>query len=114
MTDFNPQQARKIVTDLGRTQLLIDGALKKFSMVTTDLIDAFSDAKLNDAAGQPALEELAEGFKTFVEGRRNFVNAHKMLIDMKQDSNLRTVEIGCDPGPLCPWIAPESKLELVA
>src|SRR3546814_15426047 len=114
MTDFKPQQARKIVTELGRTQLLIDGALKKFSMLTTDVIEAFSEAKLSDAASQPTLEELADGFKTFVEGRRNFVNAHKMLIDMKKDSNLHTVEIGCAPGPLCPWIEPESKLQLVA
>src|SRR3546814_1416789 len=58
MTDFNPQQARKIVTDLGRTQLLIDGALKKFSMLTTDVIEAFPEAKLSDAASQPTLEEL--------------------------------------------------------
>jgi len=114
MTEFHPQQARKIVTDLGRTQLLIDGTLKKFSMLTTDVIEAFSEAKLSDAASQPALEELADGFKTFVEGRRNFVNAHQMLIDMKQDSNLRNVEIGCDPGPLCPWIEPAANLRAVA
>src|SRR3546814_11622342 len=98
MTDFNPQQARKIVTDLGRTQLLIDGALKKFSMLTTDVIEAFSEAKLSDAASQPTLEELADGFKTFVEGRRNFVKAHKMLIEMKKDSNLHNVKNGCAPG----------------
>lgn len=104
MIEFNPQQARKIVTDLGRTQLLIDGTLQKFSVLITHVIKAFSDAKLSDAASQPALETLADGFKTFVEGRRHFVNAHQMLIDMKRDSNLRNTEIGCAPGPspCCP------------
>lgn len=114
MTQFNAEQARSIVTDLGRTQNFIDGTLKKFSMLTTDVIDAFREAQLSDAASQPTLEELAEGFSTFVAGRRKFVNAHQRLIEMKMDSNLHNVEIGCAPGPLCPWIEPESKLHLVA
>lgn len=114
MSKFNPEQARKVVTDIGRTQNAIDGMLKKLSMLTTDVIDAFGEASLSDAASQPTLEDLARGFSTFVAGRRKFVNAHQKLIEMKMDSNLRNVEIGCDPGPLCPWIEPEAKLHLVA
>ena len=40
MTDFNPLLARRVVTHLGRTQNAIDGALKKFSMLTTDVLEA--------------------------------------------------------------------------
>lgn len=113
MLEFNAEQARKIVTGLGRTQNQIDGALRKFSMLTTDVIDAFSEAQMSDATSQPALEELADGFSSFVAGRRKFVDLHQRLIDMKADSNLQLAEIGCAPGPLCPW-KPETRLQLVA
>ncbi len=112
MTDFNPLLARRVVTDLGRTQNAIDGALKKFSMLTTDVLEALEDAAISDAATQPALERLAAGFKTIVDGRRAFVDAHLELIEMKMGSNLRDTPIGCVPGPVCPWIEPEQKLEL--
>jgi hypothetical protein len=114
MSEFKPDQARKIVTGIGRTQNGLDNALKKFSMLTTDVLEAFADARMNDAASQPTLEDLAEGFSMIVAGRRKFVNAHQNLIDMKAGSNLRNVEVGCDPGPLCPWIQPEAGLHLVA
>lgn len=112
MTDFNPLLARRVVTDLGRTQNAIDGALKKFSMLTTDVLEALEDADVSDAATQPALERLADGFKTIVDGRRAFVDAHLELIGMKMDSNLRNVPIGCVPGPVCPWIEPVQNNEL--
>lgn len=114
MSNFNPDQARKVVTDIGRAQNAIDGALRKLSMLTTDVLEALNEASVSDAASQPALEDLAKGFSTFVAGRRTFVNAHEKLIGMKMASNLRSVEIGCDPGPLCPWIEPEQKLRAVA
>ena len=114
MSEYNPMLARKVVTDIGRAQNAIDGALKKFSTLTTDVLEAFADAQVSDAATQPTLESLAEGFKTMVAGRGAFVDAHLKLIDMKMDSNLRTVEIGCEPGPVCPWIKPESTLRAVA
>lgn len=114
MTDFNPLLARRVVTDIGRTQNAIDGALKKFSMLATDVLEAFEDASVSDATTQPALERLAEGFKTIVDGRRAFVDVHLQLIQMKMDSNLREVPIGCVPGPVCPWIEPEQSVELRA
>lgn len=114
MSEFNPMLARKVVTDLGRTQNAIDGTLKKLSMLTTDVLEAFGNAGLNDALTQPALEGLAEGFSTIVAGRKVFVGVHRELIDMKMESNLRHVEIGCEPGPVCPWIEPEAILRAVA
>lgn len=114
MSEFNPLLARKVVTDLGRTQNAIDGALKKLSMLATDVLEAFGEARLNDAASQPTLEGLAEGFNTIVAGRRAFVGLHRELIEMKMDSNLRHVEVGCEPGPVCPWIETETHLRAVA
>jgi len=114
MSEFNPLLARRVVTDLGRTQNAIDGALKKLSLLATDVLEAFGDARMNDAATQPTLERLAKGFHTIVEGRREFVDLHQGLIEMKMGSNLRNVEIGCEPGPVCPWIEPETKLRAVA
>lgn len=114
MSQYNPMLARRVVTDLGRTQNAIDGALKKLSMLVTDVLEAFGDAKVSDAATQPTLEGLAEGFHTIVAGRRAFVDVHRNLIEMKMTSNLRQVEIGCEPGPLCPWIEPGTELQAVA
>lgn len=114
MSEYNPIMARKVVTGIGRAQNAIDGALKKFSTLTTDVLEAFTDAQVSDAATQPTLERLAEGFKTIVAGRGAFVDAHLMLIDMKMGSNLRNVEIGCEPGPVCPWIEPATSLRAVA
>lgn len=114
MSEYNPVLARKVVTDIGRAQNAIDGALRKFSMLTTGVLETFADAKVSDAATQPAIESLAEGFNIIVAGRRAFVDAHLKLIDMKMDSNLRNVEIGCEPGPVCPWIEPSTHLRAVA
>lgn len=102
MPDFNPMLARRVVTDIGRTQNAIDGALKKFANLATDVLEAFGDAQMSDAATQPALEEIATGFQSIVTGRRAFVAVHQRLIDMKMASNLRKVEIGCSFGPICP------------
>lgn len=114
MPDFNPLLARRVVTDIGRTQNAIDGALKKLSMLTTDVLEAFGDARLSDAATQPTLEGIAQGFSTMVAGRSAFVEVHRTLIEMKMTSNLRTVEIGCEPGPVCPWDSAVPQLQEVA
>ncbi|MBZ9648536.1 hypothetical protein K9B33_13360 [Sphingobium sp. 3R8] len=103
MENLNADTARQVVTNLGRTQNAIDGALKKLSVLTTDVLNAFDEARLNDAMTQPTLEGLADGFKMMVDGRRAFVTVHQELIDMKFQSNLRHAEIGCEPGPVCPW-----------
>lgn len=115
MPDYNPMLARRVVTDIGRTHNAIDGALKKLSMLTTDVLEAFSDAQLNDAMTQPVLEDIANGFSTIVAGRGAFVSAHQKLIEMKMDSNLRKVEIGCSIGPICPLpFVEEAQLREVA
>lgn len=114
MPEFNASTARRVVTNIGRTQNAIDGALKKLSVLTADVLDAFGEARLNDAMTQPALEGLADGFKKMVDGRRAFVDVHRELIDMKDQSNLRLVEIGCEPGPVCRWNQPSGELRSVA
>lgn len=102
MTQVSVQIAQKVVVDLGRAQNAIDASLKKMTDRTADVLLAFEEARLSDAATQPALEDLATGFSTIVAGRGAFVNAHQKLIDMKMGSDLRHVEIGCSPGPACP------------
>lgn len=62
MPDFNPLLARRVVTDIGRTQNAIDGALKKLSMLTTDVLEAFGDARLSDAATSPRWKALPRAF----------------------------------------------------
>jgi hypothetical protein len=114
MPNFDAEIARRVVTDLGRTQNAIDGALKKLSVLTVDVLDAFGDARLSDATTQPALEGLADGFKMMVNGRKAFVSVHQELISMKVESNLKHVEIGCDPGPICPWDIKAPELRVVA
>ena len=115
MPDYNPMLARRVVTDIGRTHNAIDGALKKPSMLTTDVLEAFSDAQLNDAMTQPVLEDIAKGFSTTVAGRGAYVRAHQKLIEMKMESNLRKVEIGCAIGPICPLpFVEEAQLREVA
>ncbi|MEJ7933912.1 hypothetical protein WG907_06515 [Sphingobium sp. AN558] len=114
MSQYNPLLARRVVTDIGRTQNAIDGALKKLTTLATDVLEAFAEAQVSDAATQPTLEGLAEGFNTIVAGRRAFVDVHRQLIDLKMSSNLRSVEIGCEPGPICPWIEPAADLRAVA
>lgn len=114
MSEFDPENARRVVTDLGRTHCAIDGALKKMSMLTADVLEAFGKARLSDEATQPTLEGLADGFKMMVDGRRAFVSVHRQLIEMKAESNLRLVEIGCEPGPVCPWDAYPAGLRVVA
>ncbi|MDI1295443.1 MAG: hypothetical protein PSY12_06090 [bacterium] len=114
MSEYNPILARRVVTDLGRTQNAIDGALKKLSMLATDVLEAFGEAAVSDAETQPTLEGLAEGFNTIVAGRRAFVDVHRNLIALKISSNLRTTEIGCEPGPICPWNEAKPDIRRVA
>lgn len=114
MSDFNLDLARRVVTDIGRTQNAIDGALKKLSTLTAGVLDVFGEARLNDAMTQPTLEGLADGFKMMVDGRRAFVTVHRELIDMKVGSVLRNVEIGCEPGPVCPVDMDKPELRVVA
>lgn len=111
MTDFNPLW-RRIVTDLSRTQNAIDGTLKKFVMLTADVLETIEDTAVSDAAAQPALERLAEGLKTMVDGRRAFLDAHLEIIAIKMESNLRDAPVGCVPGSACPWIEGQQNREL--
>lgn len=113
MSQVSVQLARKVVVNLGRAQNAIDASLKKMTDLTAGVLDAFDEAKLSDVATQPALEYLAKGFSTIVAGRAAFVDAHRELIEMKMDSELRHVEIGCSPGPACP-VSAQPSFQLVA
>ena len=60
---------------------------------------------------------LKEGddIEIHVAGRGAFVSAHQKLIEMKMESNLRKVEIGCTVGPICPLpFVEEAQLREVA
>lgn len=101
MPEFNPLLARRVVTDLGRTHNAIDAALKKLANLTTDVLEVFGDAQLSDETTQPSLQDIAQGFSAIVAGRGAFVQVHQRLIEMKMESNLRSIEIGCVAGPIC-------------
>lgn len=114
MANVDIELAQRVVKDLGRAQNAIDSTIKKLSVLTSNVMDALQQAKLSDSRTQPTLEGLADGFRSIVDTRRSFVHVHGELIDMKMTSDLNNVEIGCEPGPACPWDQATPGLRAVA
>lgn len=101
MAQYNPMTARRIVTEINRTQAAFDSTLKRMAQLTLTMLEASGEAKLPAMASQAALEKMSSGLSQIVAGRGDFVVAHHTMVQMKKSSNLRQVEIGCTPGPAC-------------
>jgi hypothetical protein len=101
MQGYNPMTARRIVVEINRTHAAIDASLMRMTQLTSSFLAANNEAKLPAHAAQFFLEDMVKGLSTIIEGRGQFVSAHRKMVEMKNASNLKNVEIGCSPGPIC-------------
>lgn len=105
MHQLNPTSAHSIASDIQQAHSAVDVALIKLTRLATNMLEAGVEAKLPAAQGQKALEAAAEGITTFVVGRNRIVRVHRQMAGIKNESNLKVMDMGCLPGPLTARLA---------
>lgn len=101
MHQFKKASALVIAEDLRSTFGSVDDAIASGSRLLGSIVDTARESRLNASDAQRLYEDMASGLSTVVKGRREIVGAMKRMTLLKRQSNLETVDIGCDN----PWEA---------
>lgn len=100
MTDERIFIARKVATDLFAVEDALDHALAEAARFVGSLSEARAKAKLSAVVGQDVFGSATAAITALTEARRNIVEMHHHLDDVKTSIGMRTVMFGCgEPKP---------------
>ena len=86
--------AHKVADQLFAAELAIDRALSETARLTSLLSDARVEAGLSAVVGQSVMDRTCASIVSLANGRRELVEAHGELAQVKDSIGLRTVAIG--------------------
>ncbi|WGM38074.1 hypothetical protein [Caulobacter sp. NIBR1757] len=86
--------AHKVADQLFVAELAIDRALSETARLTSMLSDARVEAGLSAVVGQSVMDRTCASIVMLANGRRELVEAHGHLSDVKNQIGLRAVAIG--------------------
>lgn len=86
--------AYKVADQLFAAELAIDRALSETARLTTMLSEGRVEAGLSAVIGQSVMDRTCASIVMLSNGRRELVEAHGHLADVKNQIGLRTVAIG--------------------
>lgn len=101
MYNFHEGAAHVIAADMRSTFASMDTALATGARMLGNMVETAQMARLNATESQRIYAEMASGLANVVQGRADIVEAMKRLTVLKRNSNLETVDVGCD-NPLPP------------
>lgn len=96
MHTFNTGAAIVIAADLRTTLASVDSALVTGSRLIGTMLETAQDANLSAIESQRVLDDMTTGLTNVVKGRSDMVEALKRMTVLKRNSNLETVDVGCD------------------
>jgi Fe-S-cluster formation regulator IscX/YfhJ len=101
MHHVNHGDAERIASSIQTTHAAIDEAMLNFVQLTGTMLDAGRGSDIPAAASQKALEAATMAITNMCNARRDFVSAHRHMVALKGESDLREVGFGClGDGPI--------------
>ena len=86
--------AHQVADQLFAAELAIDRALSETARLTSMLSDGRVEAGLSAVVGQSVMDRTCASIVMLANGRRELVEAHGHLTEVKNQIGLRTVAIG--------------------
>jgi hypothetical protein len=86
--------ARSVSADLHKFEAALDEAIALGAQLSARMVTARMEAKLSAVLGQEALDGVVRSVSTMVNARRELVEAHNHLANVKDEIGLRTVAMG--------------------
>ena len=86
--------AHKVADQLFAAELAIDRALSETARLTSLLSDARVEAGLSAVVGQSVMDRTCASIVSLAAGRRELVEAHGALAEVKDRIGLRAIAIG--------------------
>jgi hypothetical protein len=108
---FENGAALVIAEDLRSTFGAVDEALVNGSRLFNSIAETARTSRLNATESQRLFDHVAAGLSCVVQGRGEIVDAMKRMTVLKRQSNLETVDIGCD-NPLETFTSAEHPVEV--
>jgi hypothetical protein len=96
MKTFNAGAAIVIADDVRATLASVDGALTHGARLLGAMVETAQASRIPVTESQRVLESVTSGLSNVVRGRSDMVDAVKRMTVMKRNSNLQTVDVGCD------------------
>jgi hypothetical protein len=95
MPKFNPAAGQVVADELREAFVSIDTSVHDRARLMTTFIEAVKGSDLPPARSQRALRSLAASLNKCVESRADMIEAQKVMITIKNDSNLDVYDFGC-------------------
>lgn len=96
MHKFDKGAALVIAGDLRSTFGSVDDAIVNGTRLFGSIVETARASHLNATESQRLYTMVAAGLSSVVQGRAEIVDAMKQMTVLKRNSNLETVDIGCD------------------
>lgn len=96
MKNINAGSAMVIADDVRSTLASVDSALTSGARLLGAMVETAHASRITVTESQRVLENVIAGLSNVMKGRSDMVEAVKRMTVMKQNSNLETVDVGCD------------------
>lgn len=96
MKNINTGSAMVIADDVRSTLASVDSALTSGARLLGVMVETAHASRITATESQRVLENVLAGLSNVLRGRSDMVEAVKRMTVIKQNSNLETVDVGCD------------------
>lgn len=95
MPKFNPAAGQVVADELRVAFASLDTSVHDGARLMTTFIEAMKDSDLPPARSQRALRALTASLHKSVESRADMIDAQRVMVAIKGDSNLDVYDFGC-------------------
>jgi hypothetical protein len=95
MPKFNPAAGQVVADDLRATFESLDHSVQNSARLMSTFIETCEGSGLAPSASQRALRAIGDTISKVIEGRGEMINAQRVMVSIKGNSNLDVYDYGC-------------------
>ena len=95
MPKFNPAGGQLVADDLRATFKSIDAGLHDAARLVSTFVEVCANSDLPPSRSQKALRAMSNSLAKAVDSRGDMIDAQRVLVAIKGDSNLDVYDFGC-------------------
>lgn len=95
MPKFNPAAGQVVADDLRAAFESLDNSVQNAARLISTFLETCEGSGLAPSASQRALRAMGDSISKVIEGRGEMINAQRVLVSLKGNSNLDVYDYGC-------------------
>lgn len=95
MPTFNPAGGQLVADDLCSTFRSVDNSLHDAARLVSTFVEVCANSDLPPARAQKVLRAMSNSISRAVDMRADVIEAQRVLVTLKQNSNLDIYDFGC-------------------